>query len=113
MIPGKITTIHLVGDQDFRLKCLGSGQTPSIRDRLGRNGFFLGCSAIRSIEHDLASIFLTAASSSRSGKSVDSALLTAPSSTCSLHLRDEKDPTVTCALQGGAPRIDRMIRIFS
>jgi len=56
VIPRKITTIHLVGDQDFRLKCLGSGQTPNIRDRLGRNGLFFGCSAIRSVEHDLAGI---------------------------------------------------------
>src|SRR5260370_38146379 len=57
VIPRKITTIHLVGDQDFRLNCLGSGQPPSIRVRFGWHRLFFGGSAIGPFVKALASTF--------------------------------------------------------
>jgi hypothetical protein len=106
VIPWKITTIHLVGDQDFRLKCFGSGHTPGIGDRGGRNGFFFWRAAIRPFEHDLASIVMHVGTLQQCSKGHTGPLRIADCSQlplCSLHLRDEKDPTVTCTFQGGDP----------
>src|SRR5258708_945376 len=107
VIPRKITTIHLVSDKDFRLNCLGSGQAPSIRDRVGRNGLFFGRSAIRSFEYDLASIFCQASTLQQSSQGHTGPFRIADCPEfplCSLHLRDEKDPTISCTLQRGDPR---------
>src|SRR5712671_4928433 len=106
VIPRKITTIHLVGDQDFRLNCLGPGHAPSIRDRVGRKGLLFGCSAIRSFEHDLASIFRQAGTLQQSSQGHTGPFRVADCSEfplCSLHLRDEKDTTVARAFQGRDP----------
>jgi hypothetical protein len=106
VIPRKITTVHLVSDQDFRLNCLGAGQAPGIRDRVGRNRLFFGCSAIRSFEHDLTSILRQVGSLQQRSQGHTGPLRVADCSElplCALHLWDEKDPAVARALQGRDP----------
>ena len=108
VIARKIATIHLVGNQDFGAHRLGSGQAPNIRDRAGRKRLFFGRAAIRALERDLASIFRQASAVEQRAERHARPLRIADRSElplCPLHLRDQKHPTVTRALERGDPRL--------
>ena len=108
MVARKITPIHLVSNQDFRLNCLLPGDAASIGDRSRRYGLFRRRAAISSFEHDFARIVLQAGPLQQSSQwhtrpfcVADGAQLPLRSS----RLWDEKDPTITRALQSGDPRL--------
>src|ERR1700738_4086088 len=104
MILGEITAVHLVSDQYFSLKCFCSRQTTGIGDLTGRYRPFLRYSAIRSFEHDLASVFCQTGALQQDRQRH-------PSPFCipdcaefpldSLNLGNEEDSTIAGALQDG------------
>jgi hypothetical protein len=107
MVPRKIAAIHRVRDENFRLHCLRERHAPNIRDRARRKGLFFGCPAIRSFERDLANVFRQLGPLQQRSQRHPCPFRIADRSEfplCSLHLRDEKDPAIPCALQGGDPR---------
>src|SRR6266446_6228906 len=108
MVARKITPIHLVRNQDFRLNCLLPTHAAGIGDRTRRYGLFRRRAAIGSFKHDFARIVFQAGPLQQSSQwhtrpfcVADGAQLPLRSSS----LGDEKDPTITRALQSGDPRL--------
>ena len=108
MVARKITPIHLVSDQDFRLNCLLPGHAAGIGDRTRRYRLFRRRAAIGSFEHDFARIVFQAGPLQQGSQwhtrpfcVADGAQLPLRSS----NLGDEKDPTITRALQSSGPRL--------
>src|SRR6266581_841251 len=107
MVARKVTPIHLVRNQDFRLNCLLPGHAAGIGDRTRRYGLFRRRAAISSFEHDFARIVFQAGPLQQSSQWHTRPFCVADGAQLPLrspNLRDQKDPTIARALQSGGPR---------
>src|ERR1700730_14091664 len=108
MVARKIAPIHLVSNQDFRLNCLLPEYAAGIGDRTRRYGLFRRRAAISPFEHDFARIVFQAGPLQQSSHRHAGPFRVADGAQFPLrpsNLWDEKDPTVTRALQNGDPRL--------
>src|SRR5215831_17298668 len=113
MIARKITPIHLVRNQDFRLNYLLRGHATSIGDRTWRYGLFRRRTAIGSFEHDFARIVFQPSTLKQGSQWHTRPFCVADGAQLPLRsasLGDEKDPTITRALQSGDPRLGPLSR---
>src|SRR6266404_3470878 len=107
MVARKFTPIHLVSNQDFRLNCFFPRHAAGIGDPTRRYGLFRRRAAIGAFEHDFARIVFQAGTLQQGSQRHTRQFCIADCTQLPLrssNLGDEKDPTITRALQSGGPR---------